>query len=93
MQIMSQSGYEWILESVYKGWGRGGIPESYILRVKTKKHKMIEITLSQKNFMERIPEILNVVKQFEQLLEQAPYAVNIANYGPTTQWNKGSAGT
>ncbi len=89
-QIMSQSGYDWILEGVYKGWSRVEIPESYILRVKTKKHKMIEITLSQKNFMERIPEILNVVRQFEQLLEQVPYGVNIANYGPGVQWNKGS---
>jgi hypothetical protein len=75
---------------VYKGWGRGGIPESYLLRVKTKKHKMIEITLSQKNFMEKIPGILDVVRQVEQMLEQAPYAVNIANYGPGVQWNKGS---
>ena len=89
-QIMSQSGYEWILEGVYKGWSRAGIPESYILRVKTKKHKMIEINLSQKNFMEKIPEILNVVRQFEQLLEQVPYGVNIANYSPSVQWKKGT---
>ena len=89
-QIMSQSGYEWILESVYKGWGRGGIPESYILRIKTKKHKMIEITLNKNNFAEKIPEILNVVKQIEQLLEQVPYAVNIVNYGPGTRWIKGT---
>ena len=88
-QIMAQSGYEWSLESVYKGWGRGGIPDSYILRVKMKKHKMVEITLSQKNFTDKIPEILNVIGQIKQLLEQAPYAVNIANYGPSVRWRKG----
>lgn len=89
-QMMSQSGYEWNLESEYKNFGTGGTPERYILRVKTKKHKMIEITLNQNNFADKIPEILNVVKQIEQLLEQAPFAVNIVNYGPGTRWIKGT---
>lgn len=51
---------------------------------------MVEISLSQKNFMEKIPGILDVVRQVEQMLEQAPYAVNIANYGPGTRWIKGT---
>ena len=89
-QIMSQSGYEWNLESEYKYFGTGGTPERYILRIKTKKHKMIEITLNKNNFAEKIPEILNVVKQIEQLLEQVPYAVNIVNSGPGTRWIKGT---
>lgn len=89
-QMMSQSGYEWNLESEYKYFGTGGTPERYILRIKTKKHKMIEITLNKNNFAEKIPEILNVVKQIEQLLEQAPFAVNIVNYGPGTRWIKGT---
>ena len=88
-QIMAQSGYEWNLERASNGWGRGGISDGYILRVKTKKHKMVEISLSQKNFANKIPEILNVIRQIEQLLEQAPYAVNIANYGPGVRWRKG----
>ena len=89
-QIMSQSGYEWNLESEYKYFGTGGTPERYILRIKTKKHKMIEISLNKNNFAEKIPEILNVVKQIEQLLEQTPFAVNIVNYGPGTRWIKGT---
>ena len=88
-QMMAESGYEWNLESEYKRYGCGGVPERYILRIKTKSHKMIEITLSQKNFAKKIPEIMNVVRQFEQLLEQAPFAVNILNYGPGTRWIKG----
>ena len=89
-QMMAESGYEWNLESEYKHYGCGGVPERYILRIKTKSHKMIEITLSQKNFAKKIPEILNVVHQIEQLLEQAPFAVNILNYGPGTRWRKGT---
>ena len=88
-QMMAESGYEWNLESEYKHYGCGGVPERYILRIKTKSHKMIEITLSQKNFAKKIPEILNVVHQIEQLLEQAPFAVIILNYGPGTRWLKG----
>ena len=91
-QIMSQSGYEWNLQRAYKGWRSSGPPDGYILRVKMKKHKMVEITLSQNNFANKIPGILNVVKQIEQLLEQAPYAVNIKSYGPGIQWIKDTEG-
>ncbi len=89
-QMMTESGYEWNLESEYKHFGCGCVPDRYILHIKTKSHKMIEITLSQKNFAKKIPEILNVVRQIEQLLEQAPFAVNIVNYGPGTRWIKGT---
>ena len=89
-QMMAESGYEWNLEKEYKHYSWGGFPDRYILRIKTKSHKMIEITLSQKNFSKKIPEILNVVRQIEQLLEQAPFAVNILNYGPGTRWIKGA---
>lgn len=88
--MMAESGYEWNLERDYRHYGSGGVPERYILRIKTKSHKMIEITLNQKNFAKKIPEILNVVRQFEQLLEQTPFAVNILNYGPGTHWMKGT---
>lgn len=91
-QIMSQSGYEWSLERVYKGWRSSGTPDGHILRVKMKKHKMVEITLSQNNFANKIPGILNVVKQIEQLLEQAPYAVNIKSYGSGIHWIKDTEG-
>ena len=89
-QMMAQSGYEWNLESEYKHYGTGGVPERYILRIKMKKRRMIEITLNQNNFADKIPEILNVVRQIEQLLEQAPYAVNIANYRTGIRWIKGT---
>ena len=89
-QMMAQSGYEWNLESEYKHYGTGGVPERYILRIKMKKRRMIERTLNQNNFAEKVPEILNVVKQIEQLLEQAPYAVNIANYRTGIRWIKGT---
>ena len=89
-QIMATSGYEWNLESEYKYFGRGGSPDRYILRIKMKKHKMIEITLNQNNFANKIPEILNVVAQIEKLLEQVPYAVNVLNYGPNICWIKGT---
>ncbi|MBR2899695.1 MAG: hypothetical protein IKC23_08785 [Fibrobacter sp.] len=89
-QLMAQSGYEWNLESEYKNFGTGGVPERYILRIKMKKRRMIEITLNRNNFTNKIPEILNVAKQIEQLLEQAPYAVNIVNYGTDIRWIKGT---
>lgn len=89
-QMMAESGYEWNLESDYKRYGCGGVPERYKLRIKTKSRKMIEITLNQKNFAKKIPEILNVVRQIEQLLEHAPFAVNILDYGPGTRWIKGT---
>ena len=54
---------------------------------------MIEITLNRNNFTNKIPEILNVAKQIEQLLEQTPFAVNIVNYGPGTRWIKGTSET
>ena len=89
-QMMAESGYEWNLESEYKYFGRGGSPDRYILRIKMKKHKMIEITLNQNNFANKIPEILNVVAQIEKLLEKVPYAVNVLNYGPNIRWIKGT---
>ncbi len=90
-QMMSQSGYEWDLERECKQYGGGGVSGRYILRIKMKKRRMIEITLNQNNFANKIPEILNVAKQIEQLLEQVPYAVNIVNYGPGTRWIKGTS--
>ena len=89
-QLMAQTGYEWNLESEYKNFGTGGVPGRYILRIKMKKRRMIEITLNRNNFTNKIPEILNVAKQIEQLLEQAPYAVNIVNYGTDIRWIKGT---
>ena len=88
-QMMSQSGYEWNLEREFNQYG-GGVSGRYILRIKMKKRRMIEITLNQNNFTNKIPEILNVAKQIEQLLEQVPYAVNIVNYGANIRWIKGT---
>lgn len=87
-QMMASSDYEWNLEREYRQIGTGGYPERYLLRIKTKKHRMVEISLTPKNFSEKIPEILNVMSQIEDLLEKMPYAVNILSYGPNIRWQK-----
>ena len=89
-QIMADSGYEWNLEGERNIFSRPGIPDRFVLHVKTKSQRMIEISINQKNFMKKIPEILNVVRQFDQLLEQSPFAVNILRYDPGTHWKKGT---
>ena len=79
-QLMSKSGYEWYLDN----------DESrYILSIKMKKHKMIQISLTPKNFSEKISGILKVIAQIETLLDQIPYAVDIKSYGNTIPWQKG----
>ncbi len=90
-QMMAKSGYEWNLEcGENKRCGGGVVPGGYYLCIKMKRHKMVRIALNQKNFANKIPEVLNVVKQIEQLMEQVPYAVDVLNYGPGTHWFKGT---
>ena len=89
-QMMAKSGYEWNLEcGENKRCGGGVVPVGYYLCIKMKRHKMVRIALNQKNFANKIPEVLNVVKQIEQLMEQVPYAVDVLNYGPGIHWFKG----
>lgn len=79
-QLMSRSGYEWHLDND---------ETRYILSIKMKKHKMIQISLTPKNFSEKISGILKVIAQIETLLDQIPYAVDIKSYGNTIPWQKG----
>lgn len=78
-QLMSKSGYEWYLDND---------ETRYILSIKMKKHKMIQISLTPKNFSERIAGILKVIAQIETLLDQIPYAVDIKSYGSRMPWRK-----
>ncbi|OWV14119.1 hypothetical protein [Fibrobacter sp. UWB5] len=80
-QIMSSSNYEWYLSSD---------ETRYLLFVKMKKHKMIQISLTPKNFSGKISGILNVIAQIEKLLDQIPYAVDIKSYGNKIPWKKGA---
>ena len=80
-QIMANSGYEWILTCE---------ETRYILSIKMKKHKMIKISLTAKNFAEKISGILEVVAQIDNLLEKIPFTVDIKTYGSNIQWKKGN---
>ena len=79
-QLMSRSGYEWHLDND---------ETRYILSIKMKKHKMIQISLTPKNFSEKISGILKVIAQIETLLDQIPYTVDIKSYGSSIPWKKG----
>jgi hypothetical protein len=79
-RIMSSSGHDWHLSCE---------ETRYVLSIKMKKRKMVQISLTPNNFAEKIPEILKVVTQIENLLEQIPYPVDIKTYGINTQWEKG----
>ena len=59
-----------------------------VLSIKMKKHKMIQISLTPKNFSEKIAGILKVVAQIEALLGQIPYAVDIKSYGNRMPWRR-----
>ncbi len=59
-----------------------------VLCIKMKRSKMIEITLGYKSFTDKIPEMLEVIKQMENLLETIPYPVNIRSYGKNIEWGR-----
>ena len=80
-QLMSSSNYEWYLSND---------ETRYLLFIKMKKHKMIQISLTPKNFSGKISGILNVIAQIENLLDQIPYAVDIKTYGNKIPWKKGA---
>lgn len=77
--LMAQTGYEWNLVEE---------DDRAILQVKMKRAKMIEITLGYKTFANKIPELVNVIKQMDELISTIPYPANIKSYGRNIQWKK-----
>lgn len=78
--LMSQTNYEWNLVEEER---------RMLLQVKMKRNRMLEISLAHKSFMDKLPELLNVIVQFEQAIADSPYLVNIKNYGRDIAWKKG----
>lgn len=77
--IMSQSAYEWNLVEEER---------RSVLQIKMKRAMMMEISLGHKTFSKKIPKILSVIAQIEQLLGEIPYPVNIKRYGNNINWKK-----
>ena len=80
-QMMASSNYEWNLFCE---------ETRYVLSIKMKKHKMIQISLTPKNFANKIQHILNVVSRMEKLLDEIPFPVDIKGYGNNIKWRKGT---
>lgn len=79
-QMMENSGYEW---SLYHNEIR------YVLYVKMKKGKMLEFSLTPKNFASKMSDLLKVIAQMEKLFDEIPYAVDVKNYSSKIQWHRG----
>lgn len=62
--------------------------DRFLLQIKTKRHKMIEISLKEKNFVQKMPEIPSAITQIERFLESAPFPVDIKNYGNNILWKR-----
>ena len=80
-QMMAALNYEWNLFCE---------ETRYVLSIKMKKHKMIQISLTPKNFADKIQHILNVVSQMENLLDEIPFPVDIKGYGNNIKWRNGA---
>ena len=78
-KLMAQTNYEWILKDEV---------ERSVLQVKMKRGKMLEITLGYKSFTEKIQELLNVIKQMDEIISEMPYPVDMKSYGRSIKWNK-----
>ena len=79
-RMMENSGYEW---SLYHNDIR------YVLYVKMKKGKMLELSLTPKNFASKMSDLLKVIAQMEKLFDEIPYAVDVKNCSSKIQWQKG----
>ena len=79
-QMMENSGYEWCL---YHNEIR------YVLYVKMKKGKMLEFSLTPKNFASKMSDLLKVIAQMEKLFDEIPYAVDVKNCNGKIQWRRG----
>lgn len=80
-QMMASTNYEWNLFCA---------ETRYLLSIKMKKHKMIQIALTPKNFANKIPRILSTISQIENLLKEISFSVDIKSYGSNIKWRKGS---
>lgn len=76
---MTGTGYKWDLQE--EG-------SRCVLRIKMKRGKMIELTLGYKSFTEKIPEMLEVIKQMENLLDTIPYPVNVRSCAKNIDWKE-----
>lgn len=79
-RMMENSGYEW---SLYHNDIR------YVLYVKMKKGKMLELSLTPNNFANKMSDLIKVVAQMEKLFDEIPYAVDVKNCSSKIQWQKG----
>lgn len=77
---MAKTNYEWnLIEEKTRS----------ILHIKTKRGKMIEISLGHKTFLKLLPDMIKVIEQTERYLDSVPYPVNIKNCSKNAKWRKG----
>ena len=81
-QMMASAGYVWNLHYNVER-------KHYVLQVKLKRRKMIEINLNEKNFLTIIPELLTIIAQICQVFEKVPSAVNVRSCGQNIDWKTG----
>lgn len=82
-QMMASAGYIWNLYYDVKR-------KHYVLQVKLKKRRMIEINLNENNFLTIIPELLTIIAQICQVFEKIPSAVNIRSCSRNINWKTGN---
>ena len=76
---MTGTGYKWNLREE---------EDRCVLRIKMKHKRMIEVTLGYKSFIDKVPEMLEAIRQAENLLATIPYPVDIKGYGNNIEWNE-----
>lgn len=77
---MAKTNYEWnLIEEKTRS----------VLHIKTKRGKMIEISLGHKTFLKLLPDMIKVIEQTERYLDSVPYPVNIKNCSKNAKWRKG----
>ena len=64
--------------------------ERTVLLVKMPRAKMLRITLGYKSYMDKLPELANVIDQMKRLIETIPYPVEVENLGRNVKWKKGA---
>ena len=82
-QMMASAGYIWNLHYNVER-------KHYVLQVKLKKRRMIEINLNENNFLTIIPELLTIISQIYQVFEKVPSAVNVRSCGRNIKWKTGN---
>ena len=79
-RMMAATGLEWNLEEE---------EERAVLLVKMPRAKMLRITLGYRSYMDKLPELANVIDQMKRLIETIPYPVEVKNIVRTVKWEKG----